>query len=284
MNRPRQRRPPALLLATLLFACLAVDLGERLRQRRTPTAYASLLYLPKASALRLTGFGFDSLLADLIYLWAIQYYSDIDNPLRFERIEHIFQVITDLDPHYLDAYSIGALIMTLDYGRPKLALALLDRGMARNPDRWILPLDAGLYARMNLRDYALAARYFRRAMALPGAPPVSPRLYAGSLAQAGDRRAALAVWRRIYQTSEDESLRAISRRRAEQLEVELDLEALRDALARYRAAHGRYPGRLEALRPRYLRALPLDPEGRPYDYDPRSGTVRRAGGFQVARG
>jgi len=28
----------------------------------------------------------------------------------------------------------------------------------------------------------------------------------------------------------------------------------------------------------------LDPEGRPYDYDPRSGTVRRAGGFQVARG
>jgi tetratricopeptide (TPR) repeat protein len=272
MSRRRSGRSVVLAAATVLLACLAFELGDR------------LLYLPRAEALRLISFGFDSLLADLIYLWSIQYYSETDNPLRFEKIEHIFNVITDLDPHYLDVYSIGALIMTFDYHDPDLALKLLDRGIARNPQQWILPLDAGLYARMNRNDHALAARYFARAMTIPNAPKISPRLYAGSLEQAGDKRAALEMWRSIFHDADDDHVRAISRRRAEQLEVELELETLRAALSRYRADHGRLPGRLEALAPDYVAALPLDPQGQPYLYDPRSGEVSRAGGFQVARG
>jgi hypothetical protein len=121
-------------------------------------------------------------------------------------------------------------------------------------------------------------------MEIPGAPPLSPRLYAGTLEQAGDQRAALAMWLRIYQTSEDEYIRALSRRRADHLKVEIDLEELTRALQSYRSDHGHFPGRLEALRPRYLRELPADPQGQLYDYDPRSGKVSRAGGFQVARG
>lgn len=49
----------------------------------------------------------------------------------------------------------------------------------------------------------------------------------------------------------------------------LDLATIGDALDRYRAGQGSLPSDLQALVPEYLAALPSDPEGRAYDYQPR---------------
>jgi tetratricopeptide (TPR) repeat protein len=270
--------------ASLVCLSIAALLNAALRARRPPRAYTELLYLPHSQTLSLTSFGYDLLWADLLYLWSIQYYSDPNNPRRFERIRQIYEVITDLDPRYLDAYNVGALIMALDYRDPRMALEHLERGMARNPQAWILPLDAGFYALMQLRDPERAAGYFRRAASLPGAPPISARLYAGSAERSGDKRAAWATWERIHRTTDDEYIRALSRRRADQLKVEIDLELLAGAIRAFRRARGRPPRALEELAPRFVPELPLDPSGEPYVYDPRSGRARRAGGFRVDRG
>src|SRR5881397_516312 len=72
----------------------------------------------------------------------------------FLYLEQIYgQVITELDPHYLDPYLIGALIMNAEARKPEMALALLDRGIARNPDQWILAFEAGFLCYNDLKDY-----------------------------------------------------------------------------------------------------------------------------------
>ncbi len=70
--------------ATALVLTLAVALTgasghrlERMRERRVGDQ--QLLYLPNGSYLKLASLGQAAVLADLIYLWAIQYYSNYEH-------------------------------------------------------------------------------------------------------------------------------------------------------------------------------------------------------------
>lgn len=49
------------------------------------------------------------------------------------------------------------------------------------------------------------------------------------------------------------------------------------AIQAYRAEHGANPPSLQALVPQYLAAVPLQPDGTPYPYDPVSGRIGVAG-------
>ena len=65
-------------------------------------------------------------------------------------------MIAELDPHYIDPYLVGSMIMSVEAGRNDLALKLLDDGIARNPREWILPFSAGFLCYNTLHDYARA--------------------------------------------------------------------------------------------------------------------------------
>ena len=84
------RRLTALLLVLVAGAVTVVSGRslERLSAER-PTE-ASLLYLPNGQHLKLASLGQAPVLADLIYLWAIQYYSVYEREDRFRYVEHVF--------------------------------------------------------------------------------------------------------------------------------------------------------------------------------------------------
>ena len=67
-------------------------------------------------------FGYSSLMADIIYIWAIQYYGNTAIPDKFDYFVHIFSIISELDPRYVDPYEVGALIAF--YDAKDIALAL----------------------------------------------------------------------------------------------------------------------------------------------------------------
>jgi hypothetical protein len=235
----------------------------------------SLLYLPNGKHLRLVSLGHASLLADFVYLWAIQFYSDYEREDRFHYVEHVFgDVITELDPRYVDAYWLGAMILIVEAGRVDDGLALLERGFARNPDQWILPYLAGWEA-WTARQPVRAAEYFRQASAVPGAPLLARRMRAGMVRRAGQTSAALVLWRELRDDpASDEASRAIASRKVRELETVVLLDGLRDAVARYRTETGTLPHDLEALARRgYVRSVPRDATGRPFVYDPRTGRV-----------
>ena len=272
----------AAALGALLFAIGTQGRIEAMG--RVPSRHP-LLYLPSGKYLRVAALGFDGLLADAIYLWSIQYYGDYDIRDRYDYLDAIYdQVITELDPHYLDPYLVGALIMNVEARRPERALHLLDKGIRANPDQWLLAFEAGFLCYNDLHDYARAAAYFEKALSVPDVHPLVRRFYAEMHNRAGDKRTSLREWLEIYDTSDDAYVKNVSWNHVHDLTVDVNLADLKDAVARFRQRAGRWPRALRELEgPGGLAAVPSDPEGRDYLYDPASGDVTYRGGLVLGR-
>jgi tetratricopeptide (TPR) repeat protein len=263
----------ALILALACVAGLARGALDRLAEQECKTE--ELLYLPNGKHLKIMSLGHANLVADLLYIWAIQYYSDYDRKQRHRYVEHVFgDVITELDPHYVDAYWLGALILIVETGELDAGIGLLDKGARRNPGKWILPYLAA-WECYHARRYECATSYFERASRIPEAPTVVRRMRAGMIARQGDVSQALASWRDILQDPKSDPLSMkIARRKVRELQTRVDVETLQQAAARFRNDNGRWPLQLEELLKRsYIRELPRDPEGRAYLYDARTGEV-----------
>ena len=234
-----------------------------------------LLYLPNGKYLKAISLGHASLVADFVYLWAIQYYSDYDRGDRYRYVEHVFgDVIAELDPAYIDPYWLGAVILSTEAQDVEAGLRLLDRGFEKNPSAWILPFLAG-WECDRVGQFDRAAAYFDRAAKAPGAPPDLFRLKAGMTARTGNLREAIARWQDVLDDPRnDDGARAIATRQIRTLSVRADVHDLDAAVAAYRERHGRLPRSLDELvGAGIVRALPRDPDGAAYAYDPTSGTV-----------
>lgn len=237
----------------------------------------SLLFLPTGEYLDAVSLGYQSLLADGLYLWSIQYYGHHRTAEGRKYLWRIFDVITDLDPRYQDAYLTGALVMASDMADPVMAIELLMKGAGQNPDDWIYWVEAAHYAWIDLEDYALAASYFDRALEKPGVPTFIRRARAGMSEYAGQSEQALALWVDIYRDAEandDERIMAIAWQHVYDLDVEVDVARLQDAVERFRATRGRLPQALDELvRAGLIDQLPRTANDDPYLYEPATGAV-----------
>jgi tetratricopeptide (TPR) repeat protein len=281
----RPRRLPLLAAALGLFAAAGLASAGAAAARRADESIAPLLYLPSGRYLKAASLGFDAILADVLYLWSIQYYSNYRIEDRYLYLERIYRdVITELDPRYIDPYLVGALIMTAEARQPEAALRLLDKGIEHNPGDWILPFEAGYVCYNEIKDYARAARYFEIALRSPDVHPAVRRFHAEMHNRAGDPRTSLREWASIWETSDDPYVRAVAWNHVHDLRVEVDITTLREAIARFVAARGRGPARLEDLvGGGLLGSLPADPEGGAYVYDPARGEVAYRGSRVLGR-
>ena len=276
-------RAPRWIAAGLLAAALGgASLSARVLERLTPARGRAeqLLYLPNGRHLRVLSLGHAPLLADLIYVWAIQYYSEYDTADRFRYVRHVFgDVIAELDPHYIDAYWLGAMILIIEARDLEGGLSLLDLGIERNPDQWILPYLAAWECQMASRPEC-AKRYFERAAAVPGAPPITRRMHAALLARTGALEEALRLWLAVLEDpASDDLSRAIAKRKVSEVRAKIDVSALRQAIETFRIDNGRAPHDLAELRRRgYIREVPTDPSGQPYAYDAATARVTSAAG------
>lgn len=234
---------------------------------------ASVIYLPSGKYLKYITFGFPSLAADLIYLWAIQYYSTYTIVDRYQYLEHIFSVIAELDPMYQDPYEVGALIAIYEARNLELGLKILDLGLAKNPDQWIFPFQAGHYAQM-ARDFDLARKYYEKTMKIPGAPDIAKRLYAAASFKLMDLQTAWETWQEIHATATDPRIKEIAIRHLYRVKAAMDIRIFEEAIARFKHRFGRNPARLkELVETGLLHSLPKDLDGDDYLYDPEKGEV-----------
>ena len=265
---------------------LAMVVGSSFARLRLedPTGLApsdkELLYLPNGRYLKLVSLGQASLVADVVYLWAIQFYSDYGREDRYTYLRHIFgEVIPQLDPRYVDPYWLGAMILSVEVGDVDGALELLEQGMAANPEAWILPYLAGWEAEGAGRTLE-AAKYFERAAAIPDAPSFTRRMGVGMLVRAGRFDEALRSWGEVLDDpGSDEISRVIAERWIRILETRKTVGSLEAAVRVFEQRHGRLPRILDELVATGLvETVPIDPDGNRYDYDPRSGRVSSPAG------
>lgn len=270
------------MLVAALLVGLAVATGASeaaLERQAQADPGAELLYLPNGKYLKLLSLGYDSVLADAIYLWSIQYYSNYERRDRYRYVEHVFDgVITELDPHFVDAYWIGALILTVEAREVDAGLRLLEKGIDNNPEQWILAYLAAWEA-YHAGRFEQAGEYFARAAEIPGAPASVVRMRAGMRNKAGDIGGAIRLWQEIAEDpASDARSVAIAKRQLRQLNVKFDLARLHDAIGAFRTDNGRFPQTLEELSRRgYIASVPRDPSGEDYRYDPLDGSVAQPG-------
>lgn len=263
----------SLIVFLILFSWLKVQ-TDQIARKKVPGS--SIIYLPSGKYLKHVTFGYSSLAADLIYLWAIQYYGSYDIPDRFKYLEHIFSIIAELDPKYTDPYEVGALIAVYDAHDPELAYKILEMGLEKNPEMWIFPFQAGHIAQMQ-KDFERAREFYRRAMEIPGAPPIVKRLYANAAYKTMDYQEAWAMWKEVYETASEDWVKEIAYNHLYRVKSTVDTEALSEAVKKFKERYGRLPENLEALvRAGLIREVPKDLDGKDYVYDPKTGEVKPA--------
>ena len=273
----RKKGSATLLIGLLLFlSCAGIvalkQAMERVPRKKIPGA--SIIYIPSGKYLKYATFGYSSLVADLVYLWAIQYYTTYTIVDRFQNLEHIFSIIAELDPRYTDPYEIGALIAVNEAKDLKLALKILDLGLAKNADQWIFPFEAGHYAQRAM-DYDTARRYYEKTMGIPGAPEIAKRLYAAAGFRVMDLKESWETWLEVYNTAQDERTKKIAGKHLYQVKTTSDTNLLREAVRRFRERYQRLPDGLEdVVRVGIVASLPRDLDGKDYIYNPKTGETK----------
>jgi tetratricopeptide (TPR) repeat protein len=213
-----------MLLLSAFALILAVSRGaEGLAERKRAD---DILYLPSSTGVKAIALGYRNLASDLLWFRAVQYYGGYrlgENGLKFFR--HLANVITDLDPQFIFAYQLSAVILAEDIGAFDEGIKILEKGMSKNPDNWLLFFEAGFLHYLSGKDYGEAGRYFELASKKPGADERALRFAASAAAKGGDVEASIEMWKKLAETSNDPFMAELAEGYIERLRDERDKEA-----------------------------------------------------------
>jgi tetratricopeptide (TPR) repeat protein len=166
-------------------------------------------------------FGFHNVAADIVWLLTIQYIgSHVFTDRKLPELFRMVDTVVTLDPHFVEAYTLGALFMNYSGGNVPGAIALLERGAKANPTRWEPPYDLARTYYLDLRDYQKALHWFEVTDRMPGRPHYVPRFIARLYAATGHRETALELWRAMRDSAASDWVREIAEREIAKLEAE----------------------------------------------------------------
>ena len=249
---------------------------------------------------RLKGFalGFEGLMADWYWMRSLQYIggkivkadSDVINldDLRSLNPRLLYPLLdnaTDLDPHFIDAYSYGAIVMpAID---PAQAIAITEKGIANNPGEWRLYQHLG-YIYWKLKQYDKSADAYDKGSRVADAAPFMRLMAAAMKTEGGSRATAREIYRQMFDGSDDASIRGTAERRLKDLESLDERDAIDKALAEFKSTAGRCVNNLAEVMPTLMHvSLPngdafqvdranrlVDPTGAPYLLDRENCRVK----------
>lgn len=247
------------LIALLLLAALvavSIPVQKRIDDMRGKfRSVEESLYL-SSSSLRKVSLGYKELMADIYWLRALQYFGSKklteQDP---ELLYHYFDIITDLDPKFVNAYRYGGTFLAepppFGLGDTKKGIELFDKGRKNNPDNHRLPLEEAFVYYFYPKDYEKAAGLFREAAEKPGVSPLRKASLKGMAASAhvrgGNNELSRKIWEILYETSPSEGRRDFALRNIEQIDTMTLEEELTESLREYKKRHGRLPSSLEEL-------------------------------------
>jgi hypothetical protein len=251
------------------------DAAYPARQR----ASERLLYTRSGTAVKRMALEFDALASDVYWIRAIQHYGGDrlagDGRREYELLQPLLDLTTTLDPFFTVAYRFGAIFLSEappgGPGRPDQAIALLEKGIAAQPEKWQYFHDIAFVHYWHLHDPLTAASWFQRAAAQPDAPNWL-RPLAATMASARDRSAARMLWQQILE-SDQPWMRRTAQRSLTQLQALDQIDELQALVLRADLPAGRRVMWTDLVRRGILPGVPVDPAGTPYQLDPDSGRV-----------
>ena len=283
MTRNWWQRPVWFVVAMVVLVSVFVSTAAvRDRVYAATDIETQLLYIPSGEVLDRMALSFDALLADVYWIRALQHYGGTKRAegeeKSYDLLGPLLDITTTLDPRFNVAYRFGAIFLTESYpngpGRPDLAVALLEKGIAEMPERWEYYMDIGFIYYWWLQDYEQAASWFDRAADVPGASWWLRSLAANTLAAGGSRESSRMLWQQMYDSADNDWILNEAARRLTQLQALDDIDQLIALAQRYGEQAGRPPTSWDELVAAGLLAdVPRDPTGEPYVLDFAGGTM-----------
>src|SRR5438270_5991915 len=105
------------IAALLLLGLFAGSVASRRRVEHLRGHEATLeevLYLPSGKVLKRLSLGYSSLLADIYWTRAVQYFGSrhVVHATHYELLDPLLQITTDLDPHIIVVYQFGSVFLS----------------------------------------------------------------------------------------------------------------------------------------------------------------------------
>ncbi len=274
--RGRKRIIGAAALSIPLLLAALYPLQQRIDSRmRSLQQEQDELMLRSGRVLKKVSLGYDSLLADIYWTRAVQYYGGKrrDHDPNFQLLAPLLDVTTTLDPHLLVAYKFGAIFLAepppKGAGRPDLAVNLIRRAIVNNPEDWRLWSDLGFIYYWDMKDYKKASEAYREGSLRPGARDWMKVMAAKIAEEGGSRQTSRFLWEQLYLSTSDPNIRKNALEHLQSLRAEQDAEQLERLAAQFRQRFGRFPASVrELVESGILPGAPLDPAGYPYVLTP----------------
>jgi len=278
------------LLVIQIVIGLALAIGlVRLMDSRQSNVQAQVaedpLYLKPATAKRMS-LAFSGIVADWYWMRSLQYVgrrlvafedsgtgkANFGNlaDLDLQLLPSLLRACTTLDPQFIAPYEYGGIILpeiNSDY-----AIALLESGIAANPSEWRLYQHLG-YVYWQRHDYQKASDVYAAGAKVPGVPPWMAALSARMKAEGGSYDAAREMYRHLYDSSNDPTVKEMVTKQLMRLDSLDQMETLRKVLAAYKEKTGRCVSswlevtndlRADRFKIDSLTNAPLDPSDTPY--------------------
>ncbi|HPS00062.1 MAG TPA: hypothetical protein PLA90_00820 [Candidatus Sumerlaeota bacterium] len=249
---------PKVFFALLLLFFIAVSFGlqqGRSRQIMAYTIYQDNLFLPRREFARALTFGQDMLMADFLYLRAVQAFgAHYNSPSEsYDPVFNFFGAITELDPHFIHVYEFGADVM--DEGNAtRRAIDFLKEGYGQNSGTYKIPYKIAYMANWRLEDKPLALLWCHLCQKTPDCPSYVTSWVTDILS--GLERFETAIPMRVRQYLQYIELEALTGRPSDSENVTMqeialiNLQKISDlwylnnlnlAAARYYEDHGKQP-------------------------------------------
>jgi hypothetical protein len=277
VSRPSQNRTlwAAIVGVPALFVSIAVLQARIDPLTHTPAQEKEDLILRSPSTVKKMSLGYDSLLADIYWTRAVQYYGSrigTENP-NFDQLWPLLDITTTLDPKLVVAYRVGAIFLSergrAGAGRADLAVELLRRGIAANPDQWRLYGDLGFIYYWWLQDYTNSAAAYLEGSKVPNSLPLLKMMAARVAEKGGSLETSAMIWSDLYSSTKNPSVRAQALEMLRGLKAQQDEIYLDEIAEKYKKRFGRYPASTRDIRDAgLLGGIPVDPLGFPYVFGP----------------
>lgn len=277
------------LVAGLGLAGVTLRAGDQ--SYSLPAPAQRVLYIRSGQVADRLMLSFRAIAADIYWIRTIQHYGrDMKSARttgRFELLDPLLDLTTTLDPHFNIAYRFGAIFLATEPpagpGRPDQAVALLEKGITHNPERWQYANDAGFVyyfkaaaeydPEQTRKDYETAADWFERAAKMPKAPTWLLPMAGITRAQGGDRQGAWQLLTELA-ASPEEYIRNAAVRGLGQIRALNDIDGLQALVEKHFEASHVYPRAwVDLVRAKELRDIPVDPSNAPYVLDPDNHLV-----------
>ena len=251
--------PAVIIVVGLLAVFRLSEYVENVRPA-LPDEYVDSDLTVRGSKMKGFAFGTEGLIADYYYIRSLQYVGDklVKSKSDFINLDDLrglnprllyplLDNATDLDPHFIAAYSYGSVVLpAID---PAKAVRLASKGIANNPTEWRLYQHLG-YIYWKLGRYDEAAEIYEKGSQLPGAPAFMRLMAASMKTKGGSRETAREIYREMYSSAEDEPVKITAQRRLAQLDSLDEQDTINTALDDFKKANGRCAERFSELLPK----------------------------------